>query len=330
MYRFISYAAVVFIFSLVVDTCCGQSYSHQYSGHQYDPGYQACDGGAGCASGGVYESAVGNGYGFNECVGPNDGVAYGDPVFAGQGFGRPVRRRPIRNLVGASRVVPDCADCNWGPIYLSLFGGVSFLDNFDSRFTFDNGIDGELGVRETGFSMEDGVASGASIGRYFYRQGRVEAEYTYRDNAVGEFGTFTYSDDVATTQINDTLVDSTLTDASGSVESSSFIVNFLFDLKPRTVGCMNAYLGGGIGSIAVDGDATAGTAIFDFDDAAFAFQGIAGVNYPVLDRLDLFTEYRYTGSDNVRVLRTDMGVTESLGAFRFDLHNIVFGIRILR
>ena len=265
----------------------------------------------------IYESAM-DGWDCNECVQPG--------LRGRSGF----RRTPVRNLLATRRVPPDCADCNWGPIYLSLFGGVSFLDNFDTRFTFDNGIMGELGVRETGFSMDDGVASGASFGRYFYRQARVEAEYTYRDNSVGEFQQFTYSDDLATPQINDTLVDSTRTPANGSVESSSLMVNFVFDLKPRTVGCMNAYLGGGIGGLAVDGDAIAGTTAFNFDDAAFAFQGIAGINYPVLDRLDLFTEYRYLGSDNINVDQTDGAGTVSLGAFRFDSHNVVFGVRLLR
>ena len=308
----------------VVNVCSGQSQYQNYgpTDQTYAPGPQN---GCGYDCGGVYESAIDDGYGCDDCF---------DGGLAGRGFGRRSdyrgRRMPVRNLVRASRVQPDCADCNWGPMYLSLFGGVSFLDNFDSRFTFDNGIDGELGIRETGFSMDDGVASGASIGRYFFRQGRVEGEYTYRDNSVGEFETFTYSDDLSTPQINDTLVDSTSVPAVGSIESSSFMVNFLFDLKPRTVGCMNAYLGGGIGALAVDGDAVAGTTVYNFDDAAFAFQGIAGVNYPVRERLDLFTEYRYLGSDNVRVEQTDMAGTVSLGAFRFDSHNVVFGIRLLR
>jgi len=271
----------------------------------------------------VYEPALSGSRGCDSCSSGN--ACDGSCAIGDNG-----RRSPFRNLL-AGRNLPDCVDCNWGPMYLSLFGGVSFLDNFDTRFTFDNGIMGELGVRETGFSMDDGVASGASRSRYFYRQARVEAEYTYRDNAVGEFQQFTYSDDLSTPQNNDTLVAAISLPAVGSIESSSVVVNFLFDLKPRTVGCLNAYVGGGIGGVAIDGDAVSAGTTFLFDDAAFAFQGIAGVNYPIRDRLDLFTEYRYLGSDNLRVDQIDgAGGITSLGKFRLDTHNVVFGIRILR
>ena len=72
-------------------------------------------------------------------------------------------------------------------------------------------------------------------------------------------------------------------------------------------------------------------ALFDINDSAFAFQGIAGVNFPVRDRLDLYTEYRYLGADTISVTRTDLaGTTDSLGAFRFDSHSLVFGMRFLR
>lgn len=344
MSRSLSLAAVVIVL-MAVDLCCGQYPQHQFASvaeHQFIPVSadqpmpannqflhaqpQFANGSDGPPMGGsVYQPAISDGYCCDDC---NAGFSGCRSCFGSRHTGR---RAPVRNLVRASRIQPDCADCNWGPMYLSLFGGVSFLDNFDTRFTFDNGMMGELGIRETGFSMEDGVASGASIGRYFYRQGRVELEYTYRDNAVGEFQQFTYSDDLSTPQINDTLIAAITLPADGSVESSSLVVNFLFDFKPRTVGCMNAYAGGGIGGVAVDGDAVSVGTTFVFDDAALAFQGIAGINYPVRDRLDLFTEYRYLGSDNVRVDQIDgAGNTTSLGNFRLDTHNVVFGIRILR
>lgn len=323
MSRFFQFAALV-VAALAANICCGQSYSNQYG-----PPPQFIDSGSGYSGGSAYESALGGRCGGGGCdCGDCGAIGGAGAVFDGAG-GR-AGRGPVRNLVRASRIQPDCADCNIGPVYLSLFGGVSFLDNFDSRFTFDNGVAGELGIQETGFSMDDGVASGASIGKYLYRQARIEFEYTYRDNSVDAFETFTFADDLTTPQINDTLVGSTSAPADGSVESSSFIFNLVMDLKPRTVGCLNGYIGGGIGALAVDGDAVADSTTFLFDDAAFAFQGIAGVNYPVLDRLDLFTEYRYLGSNNIRVESSDATGVTSLGAFRFDSHNVVFGIRILR
>ncbi len=225
---------------------------------------------------------------------------------------------------------PDCADCNWGPVYVSLFAGGAFVDNFDNRNSFDNGMMNMLGIEEIGFSTQDGVAAGGSVGRYFYRQFRSEIEYTYRDNGVGDFNRFVYSDDLTTPQINDTLISSETEPAFGNLFSNSFVVNFVFDLKLRTVGCPNGYLGGGIGAINIQGDLGTATAAFNVDDSSFAFQGIAGINYPIRDRVDLFSEYRYLGADAISVTRTDMMGTESLGAFRFDSHNVVFGLRFLR
>lgn len=106
--------------------------------------------------------------------------------------------------------------------------------------------------------------------------------------------------------------------------------NFLVDMAPRTVGCPNAYIGGGIGVLYVDSDIETDIASFNVDDTSFAFQGIVGVNMPFRDRVDLFTEYRYLGADSIRVSRTDATGTESLGAFRFDSHSLVFGLRFLR
>ncbi len=240
------------------------------------------------------------------------------------------RRRPLRNLAARTLAQPDCADCNWGPVYMSLFGGGAFIDNLDTRNTFNNGVAGMLGIEEIGFSTLDGVAAGGSIGRYFYRQARAEVEYTFRENGVGDMNRFIFSDVLSTPRINDTLVSSTRQAAAGNIESNSYMFNLVFDLKPRTVGCMNAYLGGGVGALYVDGDANTATETFNMDDSAFAFQGIAGINYPIRERVDLFTEYRYLGVDAISVTRTNLAGTENLGTFRFDSHNVVFGLRFLR
>lgn len=246
--------------------------------------------------------------------------------FAGQdiSYGRP------GNLISAPYIDGKCGDCNWGPIYGSIFAGVAFIDNFDTRFTFDNGTAGEIGARETGFSTLDGLAAGGAIGRYFYRQARVEFEYTYRDNGIGDFNELTFDDVLATPQINDNLVDSVITDAQGNIDSSSFMWNILIDLQPRTVGCANAYAGGGIGVLLVESDITTPAATFDISDTSFAFQGIFGVNFAFRERADLFTEYRYLGADSIGVTRMDLAGVDELGRFRFDSHSLVFGMRFLR
>jgi len=338
---------------LAVDITCGQ-YPHQ-GGAEFE---QIID--EGYAAGGFdsYQQAVYSG----EEIWQENGQQFSDGVFpcdsGGQCFaaaplptrlpgrGRRLTRRAIRsdryggrdltygrpgNEIGTPQFRGECGDCNWGPAYLSIFAGVSFIDNLDSRSTFPSATPGNLGISETGFSTLDGVAAGGAIGRYFYRQARLEFEYTHRDNGIGDMSVLTFDDILATPQINDTLISSTTSDASGNLATNSFVFNILFDLRPRTVGCLNAYLGGGIGVLVADGDVATATETFSISDNSLAFQGIAGINFPLRDRLDLFTEYRYLGADSVRIERTDAaGVEDSLGAFRFDSHNFVFGLRFLR
>lgn len=246
--------------------------------------------------------------------------------FGGQGltYGRP------GDSFGAPYIDGECGDCNWGPMYLSMFAGLSLIDNFQTSFTFDNGMAGFQGVQETSFSTLDGVAAGGAIGRYFYRQARVELEYTFRDNGIGDLGINTFDDDLMTPQPDDVLVSSNVVGADGNMQSNSFMLNIVGDLRPRTVGCLSGYLGAGIGVLYVDSDIATPTAIFDVDDSAIAFQGIVGVNFPTSDRVDLFTEYRYLGADSINVDRTDAMGTQSLGAFQFDSHSLVFGMRLLR
>ncbi len=250
--------------------------------------------------------------------------------FAGRFGGQDINYGRPGNIIAAPFINGRCGDCNWGPMYLSLFAGVGFIDNLDSRFTFDNGNMGELGVRETGFTTLDGVTTGGALGRYFYRQARVEFEYTFRDNGVGDMTELTFDDDLMTPQINDTLVSSVVTPADGNIESNSFMFNIVFDLQPRTVGCMNAYAGGGLGVLYVDSDIATPMALFDINDTSLAFQGIAGINFPFRERVDLFTEYRYLGADSIGVTRFDMAGVSDLGSFRFDSHALVFGLRYLR
>ena len=316
-------------------TSCSEGSSYD-DRHYYDDGYQYDDGG-------VYHESMP--CECDDCY----GRTYRTPVrriagnvvgrvrgraaarfggrFGGQGltYGRP------GDSFGAPFIDGECGDCNWGPVYLSIFAGVAFIDNFQTSFTFDNGMAGFQGVQETSFSTLDGVAAGGAIGRYFYRQARVEFEYTFRDNGIGDLGINTYSDDLSTPQNNDVLISSVVTGADGNMESNSFMFNIVADLRPRTVGCVSAYLGGGIGVLYVDSDIATATDLYDINDEALAFQGIVGINFPVRDQLDLYSEYRYLGADSINVDRTDMmGMTESLGAFSFDSHSFVFGMRFLR
>ena len=127
------------------------------------------------------------------------------------------------------------------------------------------------------------------------------------------------------------LISQNFQDATGGLNVLTGIYNVVFDLKRRQVGCAHLYAGGGLGAIHVDGSFTTTGATpteFDVDSSGFAFQGLVGVAYPMRSGLDLFTEYRYTGSQNIAV--DDVTNDVPLGAFRLDSHNLFLGLRIFR
>ena len=185
-----------------------------------------------------------------------------------------------------------------------------------------------------GAEIIDGGAVGLALGRYIHPRGRAELEIAYRDNGVEEV--FTNQTELQFDAMGNNFggpIETMRTeqDASGNLNILTGMFNVVFDLKRRQVGCAHLYLGGGVGAIYVDGDfSTTGATPTDFevDSSGFAYQGIVGVAYPARSGLDFFTEYRYTGSQNISVEDTTAG--QSLGAFRLDSHNLFLGIRVYR
>jgi opacity protein-like surface antigen len=104
--------------------------------------------------------------------------------------------------------------------------------------------------------------------------------------------------------------------------------NVLFDVGKRCVGTPHLYLGGGLGSIYADGDFSTAAEDYSVQDSSFAYQFIAGLNYPLSPGADIYTEYRYLGADNLKVENLTLG--QSMGDFTFDSHNVLFGVRFRR
>ena len=203
------------------------------------------------------------------------------------------------------------------------------MENFNRTLEIADGMPNVLTVEKQGFSVLDGYAVGGSIGRYVHPQGRSEIEFTYRDNRIGDFRRQRTVDDVLTVNA--------VSDADGSMDSYSLMLNVLFDLEERRVGRMNLYGGGGIGVLYVEGDATGNflpglpgnpPVTFEWGDSSFAFQGLVGVNLPVRARWSWFTEYRYLGADSIQV--HDVTNNVSQGNYQFDSHNVLFGCRVFR
>lgn len=199
--------------------------------------------------------------------------------------------------------------------YLSIFGGFANIDNFEhiNRLPTGNIIDGA--------GLRSGYAGGVALGGVVRQLVRTELEFTYRNNSAGSFFHQEYDDDgLLLVEDNDP--------ATGSVNSYSGMYNVIFDVGKRCVGTPHLYLGGGLGSIYANGDFSTATDDYSIHDASFAYQFITGLNQPISQAVDLYTEYRYLGADNLKVVNDTAGV--SMGAFTYDSHNVLFGVRFRR
>jgi opacity protein-like surface antigen len=199
--------------------------------------------------------------------------------------------------------------------YLSVFGGFTDIDNFERilRTPVGRTIDGA--------KLRSGYVAGVALGGVIKEFVRNEMEFTYRDNSASSF----FNQQFNTTGL---LLAEAREPATGFVNSYSAMYNAVFDVGKRCVGLPHLYVGGGLGSIYVDGDFSTAADIYSVQDSSFAYQFIGGINYPVRSTVDLYTEYRFLGADNVRVENVTTGV--SLGDFAYDSHSVLFGLRFRR
>ena len=89
-------------------------------------------------------------------------------------------------------------------------------------------------------------------------------------------------------------------DGSGNTASLSIMANALVDVGDD--GGLQAYAGGGVGYTWIDIKANADTNFLDDSDGSFAWQALAGVRYPVSDKIDLGLKYRFFNASNVDVV----------------------------
>lgn len=210
---------------------------------------------------------------------------------------------------------PPCGGPLFQQKYFSLFGGYADIDNFESKI--GNGTSEFI----TGAKLRDGYAAGFAVGGQMIEYVRSEFEFTYRANDVSSYfeqefdtsGSLLFSDREA---------------ADGTLNSYSGMFNLIFDTCPRCVGSPALYLGGGLGGLYADGSFNTAAEQFVIQNSSFAYQFIAGVNYPVSDRVEVYTEYRYLGADHLNVESETFNV--SLGDFSYDAHNVFMGLRFRR
>lgn len=88
-------------------------------------------------------------------------------------------------------------------------------------------------------------------------------------------------------------------DGSGNTAALSIMANALIDIGDDEG--LQAYAGGGVGYAWIDMKANADTDFLDDSDGSFAWQALAGIRYPVSDKIDLGLKYRFFNANNVDV-----------------------------
>lgn len=207
---------------------------------------------------------------------------------------------------------PPCSGPLYQRKYISAFGGMADIDNFERSITDSTKkyIDG--------LNLHDGFAGGMAIGGLMIEHVRSEFEVTYRDN---DFAAFSHQEFNLSTGL---LTASNHRPATGNVRTYSGMFNLLFDTCPRCPYSPSLYLGGGLGGLYADGKAVTSLDTFVVQNSSFAYQFIAGINYPIRKRVDLYSEYRFLGANNLHVSTA----STDYGDFKYDSHNIFFGIRL--
>lgn len=187
--------------------------------------------------------------------------------------------------------------------YVGLEGGGSWIDDLEAVRTFDpNPPGGAVTTTTIGGPLETGWVALATVGYGFQASNfRVELEGGYRDNDLDP-------------------------SAFGSISEWSIMLNVLYDI-PLT-DRLGLSIGAGAGADHLTFDFVPDA--FDDGDWNFAYQGIAGLNYALTSRLDLFANYRYLRVNNPEVSGAIFDVVAGTGSYEFDdavKHTATIGLR---
>lgn len=161
------------------------------------------------------------------------------------------------------------------------------------------------------FDLEDGETFGVGVGAYskFLGGSRFELETSYTQNKIDEA----------------TAVD-IAQPASFDVETRALFFNYL---KEVPIGKLTGYFGGGAGyaNTSLRGDLAEGLAVFSDESDGFAWQLIAGVDFPLTECLSLFTQYRYMVLSN-QAFTTNFGDFATQTLDNPASHAVLFGARL--
>jgi opacity protein-like surface antigen len=195
-------------------------------------------------------------------------------------------------------------------VYVSLFGGASFLNDVDTTQRYD-GADYDYSLEtKTGYIL------GGAIGMRVWDPVRAEIELSYARWKADEY---TGENDDTGNKFGDK--------AGGHVSATYLLGNVWIDIHTDTP--FTPYVGGGAGVAWVDADTEypKGNERFGYGDAttAFAFQAGAGVKYDVSENIAVDVSYRFKGILDVDFDGRESDVVNYEGGDLYS-HNVQAGV----
>ena len=158
--------------------------------------------------------------------------------------------------------------------YVGIGGGINYAEDSDAEIMIGGG--GSFKVRNIDSRL--GWAGHAYAG-YNFGGPRLELELAYRNNRVKK---------------------NELPVGRQKIESVALMANFIYEFFSDST--VSPYLGAGAGAALIRG-----RGVVDDTDVAFAYQGIAGVNFKVTPNVVLSADYRYFRTADPRL--KDRGVS---------------------
>lgn len=190
---------------------------------------------------------------------------------------------------------------NW---YAGLQGGLNIMQDADAS---DSTGSGEI-------RTDEGFAVGGYAGYRLDNGIRLEAEGTYRQNDLDELSV----DTVFSIPVGGVTVP-----LDGDVSSFAFMANIWFE--PQVGEHWLPYIGGGIGGVYIDADASSGgVSLIDDSTTVFGGQVGAGVGYAITSNVVVSLDYRFMVTADPEF--DEVGTSDKLDAEYLN-HSIMVGVR---
>tara|TARA_R110002096_G_scaffold40688_12_gene110371 strand:+ start:1070 stop:1822 length:753 start_codon:yes stop_codon:yes gene_type:complete len=201
--------------------------------------------------------------------------------------------------------------------YFFGYGGFTFGTDFTSRGAFDEpwphgALYADPSNIPINFSMDEGWSAGGGVGFYsnLLNGSRFELEGSYLTNEVGDDFTFA----------------GVALPATFKFQTNTAMINFLKEVPLGRQGGLTSYFGFGLGYSSTKMQGATGGVGYSSRDDGFAWQLIAGVDFPIGQNLALFTQYRYLALPD-STFETDFGDFNLFNGSPSN-HSVLFGARV--